>query len=117
MKNAGIFQPVSPAHSIFIDSPPVADFTATPHEGLAPLTVRFEDRSYGAPTSVEWDFGDGSPISNKSTEMHTFSETGKEYNVSLTATNTHGASTATKIIRTLMGARSRAVTPVNGITG
>jgi beta propeller repeat protein len=105
----------SPAHTIFVNSPPIADFTATPLEGLAPLTVRFEDRSYGDPTSVEWDFGDGSPLSTESTAMHTFTETGKEYNVSLTATNAHGASIATKIIRTLMGARSRAVTPINGI--
>ncbi|MCU0630960.1 MAG: PKD domain-containing protein [Methanoregulaceae archaeon] len=107
---------ISPGHSVFIDSPPVADFTATPLEGLAPLTVRFENRSYGAPTSVEWNFGDGTPISTASTEIHTFPETGKEYHVSLTAANTHGDSTATQIIRTFMGSRSRSVTPVNGIT-
>jgi beta propeller repeat protein len=106
----------SPAHTIFVNSPPVADFTATPLEGLAPLTVTFVNSSYGAPTSVEWDFGDGTPLSNKSTEVHTFSEIGREYKVYLTATNAHGASTATKTIRTLMGARSRAVTPIYGIT-
>jgi beta propeller repeat protein len=106
---------ISPAHTIFVNSPPIAGFTATSLEGLAPLTVRFEDRSYGAPTSVEWNFGDGSPVTSENTEVHTFTETGKEYNVSLTATNAHGTSTATKIIRTLMGAASRAVTPINGI--
>jgi beta propeller repeat protein len=104
-----------PDHTIFVSSPPIADFTATPLEGLAPLTVTFVSSSYGAPTSVEWDFGDGSPLSAESTEVHTFTETGKEYNVSLTATNAHGASTAAKTIRTFMGARSMAVTPVNGI--
>ncbi len=68
---------ISPAHTIFVNSPPIADFTASPLEGLAPLTVTFVDKSYGAPTSVEWNFGDGSPLSTESTEIHTFTETGK----------------------------------------
>ena len=48
--------------------------------------------------------------------IHTYTETGKEYNVTLTATNGHGSSTVTKNIRALMGARSIATTPINGIT-
>ena len=56
------------------------------------------------------------PGTNGSTVIHTFTETGKEYNVTLTATNGHGSSTATKNIRTLMGAESMATTPINGIT-
>jgi beta propeller repeat protein len=107
---------VSPGHTIFVNNPPFADFTATPLEGLAPLTVTCTDRSYGNPTSLQWDFGDGSPTVAGSTVQHTFSDTGKEYIVTLTATNGHGSSIATKSIRTLMGAHSLATTPVNGIT-
>jgi beta propeller repeat protein len=106
----------SPVHTIFVNSPPIADFTATPLEGLSPLTVTFTDRSYGAPTNLTWDFGDGSPATAGSSVIHTFTETGKEYSVTLTATNGHGSSTATKNIRSLMGAGSTATTPINGIT-
>ena len=105
-----------PGHMIFVNSPPIADFTATPLEGLSPLTVSFADRSYGAPTNLTWDFGDGSPVTRGSSANHMFTEIGKEYNVTLTATNGHGSSTATKNIRTLMGAHNIATIPINGIT-
>jgi len=105
-----------PGNTIFINSPPRADFTATPLEGLSPLNVTFIDRSYGAPTSLTWDFGDGSPTVSGNTVQHKFSGTGKEYIVTLTATNGHGSSIATKTIRTLMGTYRIAKTPVNGIT-
>ena len=95
-----------PSHTIFVNSSPIADFTATPLEGLSPLTVTFTDRSYGAPTSLTWDFGDGGPVTNGRSVNHLFTETGKEYNVTLTATNGHGSSTATKNIRTLMGVKA-----------
>ena len=105
-----------PGHTIFINSPPIADFTAEPLEGLSPLTVTFTDTSSGAPTNLSWDFNDGSPLSEGSPVLHTFTETGTEYPVTLTATNGHGSATATKNIRTLMGAHSIATTPVNGIS-
>jgi beta propeller repeat protein len=110
---------VSPGHTIFVNNPPVADFTATPLEGLAPLTVTCTDRSYGDPASLQWDFGDGSstvPTVPGTTVQRMYSEIGKEYTVTLTATNGHGSSIATKSVRTLMGARTIATTPVNGIT-
>jgi beta propeller repeat protein len=107
---------VSPGHTIFVNNPPIAEFTATPSEGLAPLAVTCIDRSYGDPTSLQWDFGDGSPTVSGTTVQHTYSDTGKEYMVTLTATNGHGSSIATKSIRTLMGAHTIATTPVNGIT-
>jgi beta propeller repeat protein len=105
-----------PRHTIFVNSSPIADFTATPFEGLSPLTVTFADRSYGAPTNLTWDFGDGSPVTTGRSVNHVFTEIGKEYNVTLTATNGHGSSMATKNIRTLMGAHSTATTSINGIT-
>jgi hypothetical protein len=38
---------------------PVADFTASPTSGPAPLTVVFTNTSTGDYTQVRWDFGDG----------------------------------------------------------
>lgn len=107
---------VSPGHIIFVNNPPIADFSAAPLEGLSPLTVTCTDRSYGAPANLTWDFGDGSPLHSGRLVEHTFTGTGKEYNVTLTATNGHGSSTAAKNIRTLMGSHGIATTPVNGIT-
>ncbi|MEJ5315147.1 MULTISPECIES: PKD domain-containing protein [Anaerolinea] len=37
----------------------VADFSYSTREGVAPMIVAFTDRSSGAPTAWEWDFGDG----------------------------------------------------------
>src|SRR3990170_6576233 len=39
-------------------SPPVADFSASPTSGVAPLIVNFSDLSAGSITSWAWDFGD-----------------------------------------------------------
>lgn len=63
-------------------SHPIADFTATPVSGFAPLTVRFTDRSSGA-DAFRWKFGDGgtSPAENPS---HTYVTPGT-YSVSLEA--------------------------------
>jgi PKD repeat protein len=44
---------------VVTDPAPVAEFTATPLRGGAPLSVAFEDLSNGAITSWSWDFGDG----------------------------------------------------------
>ena len=73
---------------------PVTDFTGTPTNGGAPLTVAFTDQSTGSPTSWAWDFGDGgtSTVQNPS---HTYTAPGT-YTVSLTATNAGGSNTMTK---------------------
>lgn len=67
---------------------PVANFTATPVNGMAPLAVQFTDTSANGPTSWSWDFGDGSSSTSKN-PSHTYSTTGT-YNVSLTASNSAG---------------------------
>ncbi|MEW6053884.1 MAG: PKD domain-containing protein [Nitrospirota bacterium] len=74
---------------------PVANFTASPTSGTAPLTVNFTDTSTGSPTSWAWAFGDGgsSTLQNPS---HTYNNPGT-YTVSLTATNANGSDTETKI--------------------
>ncbi len=45
---------------------PVAQFTANPTSGCAPLTVKFTDQSGNKPTSWEWDFGNGQVSSQES---------------------------------------------------
>jgi hypothetical protein len=47
-----------------IVTPPLADFTATPLSGKAPLTVQFNDTSLNSPTSWVWDFGDSGNETN-----------------------------------------------------
>lgn len=75
----------------YIQAGPVtlkANFTATPSQGPAPLTVRFTDRSEGAMIWL-WDFGDGSTGSMIPDPMHTFLEDG-QYTVSLKVDNQVG---------------------------
>jgi autotransporter-associated beta strand protein len=68
---------------------PVASFTATPTNGVAPLNVSFTDTSTGAPTSWHWDFGDAS-TSTMQNPAHTFAA--GTWLVSLIASNEYGAS-------------------------
>ena len=76
---------------------PEANFIAEDHEGDAPFTAQFTDKSTEGSydiTAWEWDFGDG----GQSTEQnpgHTYDLTGT-YTVSLTVTTAAGASAFTR---------------------
>jgi len=74
---------------------PTASFVATTTSGFTPLTVKFVDTSINGPTSWVWTFGDGNSefVQNPT---HTYSSPGT-YSVTLTATNSIGSSTATKV--------------------
>ncbi len=74
---------------------PTASFVATTTSGLTPLTVKFVDTSINGPTSWVWTFGDGNSefVQNPT---HTYTTEGT-YTVTLTATNSIGSSTATKL--------------------
>jgi PKD repeat protein len=74
---------------------PTASFVATTTSGLTPLTVKFVDTSINGPTSWVWTFGDGNSefVQNPT---HTYTSEGT-YTVTLTATNSIGSSTATKL--------------------
>jgi PKD repeat protein len=61
---------------------PVANFSATPIAGTAPLTVRFTDQSTGSPTFFNYDFGDGINATARN-PVHTYKFPGT-YNVTLT---------------------------------
>ncbi|MFA5416341.1 MAG: lectin like domain-containing protein, partial [Methanoregula sp.] len=72
----------------------VADFTATPRSGMAPLNVSFSDLSTGSPIAWNWSFGDGIFCTQKN-PWHNYIQPGM-YTVSLTATNSAGSNTSTR---------------------
>jgi uncharacterized protein (TIGR02145 family) len=98
---------------------PLAEFSATPLNGQAPLNVDFSDLSINNPASWLWDFGDG----NNSAEQnpsHTYNTAGM-YTVQLTVENEHGSDTEIKadyITASVTGNPPIAgfiATPTNGI--
>ena len=74
---------------------PLANFSATPRSGSAPLAVSFTDTSSNAPTDWAWSFGDGSSSAQQH-PSHTYTAAGS-YTVSLTATNGDGSDGETKV--------------------
>ncbi|HEY7543447.1 MAG TPA: PKD domain-containing protein, partial [Blastocatellia bacterium] len=91
----GVARPQGPKHDAGCyetqQSPqaPVADFSASPVSGNAPLAVQFTDLSTGA-TAWQWDFGDGGSSTQKN-PLHTYQNAGS-YTVVLTASNAAGMS-------------------------
>ena len=70
--------------------PPVADFSGTPSNGSAPLTVQFTNQSTGA-TGWAWDFNnDGVVDSTVQSPSFRYTAAGT-YSVKLTATNNAGS--------------------------
>jgi beta propeller repeat protein len=76
-------------------NPPVADFSATPLSGKAPLKVKFTSTSTGNPTAWKWNFGDGSPLSTEKNPEHIYAKAGI-YTVKHTAINAYGRDTEIK---------------------
>jgi PKD repeat protein len=102
----------------FMPSPaPVADFTAGPTSGVAPLTVTFTNLTSGAVTTYSWDFGDGT-ISAQVNPSHTYTSAGV-FTVSLTATGPGGNNTRTKnsFITATAAPPPVCVTPPAGMVG
>ncbi|HSL82840.1 MAG TPA: PKD domain-containing protein [Thermoanaerobaculia bacterium] len=71
---------------------PEADFGFTPNR----LTVSFEDRSTGSPTSWFWEFGDGQ-TSNSRNPTHTYAAAGS-YTVTLRVRNSVGEDTTSRVV-------------------
>ena len=74
----------------------IADFEAEPARQGMGRTVRFESRSSGAPSSFQWDFGDGTPPSSKRSPAHAYATPGL-YTVTLTASGARGTDDRTRI--------------------
>lgn len=75
---------------------PSVSFTSDKTSGCDGVTVKFKNASTGAIGYV-WDFGDGSPTSNAIEPTHSFNGPGKNYTVTLTATNALGCTNSTTI--------------------
>ena len=76
----------------------LADFSALPAAGTAPLSAQFTDQSKAsdAITAYLWDFGDGSPLSTVANPLHTYTTEGA-YTVRLTVTAGAHQHTTTKV--------------------
>lgn len=83
---------------IAVPGPPIADFSATPLSGCAPLTVDFTDLSddnNSAITSWSWNFGDGNTSTDQN-PSHQYANAGT-YTVTLTVENGCGEDSEVKI--------------------
>jgi PKD repeat protein len=72
---------------------PVADFSASPTSGTAPLKVKFTDQSTENPVTWQWNFGDGKTSIDQN-PTHTYVSDGT-YTVKLTVKNKTGSDTVT----------------------
>lgn len=97
-------------------TPPVADFSAAPLSGYAPLTVQFTNLSTDAAT-YEWDFGDDTDHTTLNNPLHVYYTPGS-YQVTLTATGTSGTDTEIKsnyiIVNAQPPAADFSATPLTG---
>ncbi|PWT98041.1 MAG: hypothetical protein C5B52_12765 [Bacteroidetes bacterium] len=73
---------------------PVANFTASPTSGCAPLVVSFTDQSTNNPKFWNWDFGNGQ-LSNAQNPIAVYSIPGT-YTVTLVVRNLDGTNATTK---------------------
>lgn len=80
--------------TVIVAEPPVANFTASPLSGAAPLRVEFTDTSLYAPTGWLWAFGDGM-TSTVQHPVYTYTQPGV-YTVTLTVSNTAGSHSKTR---------------------
>lgn len=75
--------------------PPVAVAVATPETGGAPLSVQFDSAGSSDPDGIitlfEWNFGDGSTVSQGQNPTHVFQQPGN-YDVTLTVADDDGLS-------------------------
>jgi len=80
-----------------IEKPVLANFTACPTQGIAPLSVQFTDLSQGNITSWLWDFGDET-TSTQQNPVHVYDpQEDPKYTVCLTVTGPEGSDTETKV--------------------
>jgi len=84
---------------IRIKQGPQPEFTSKPLQGCDPVTVHFKNISFDSSSTIisyEWNFGDGSPVSNDTNPVHVFHDDNADslsfYFVTLTATSKDGCS-------------------------
>jgi len=97
----------SPCDTLGIDNHPLADFRPDPSD-TNHLAMQFWDVSSYLPAEWLWDFGDGSPISQDTSPVHTFPAPGF-YTVCLTVGNVYGVSSKCKVVEVKVSSTEEAV--------
>ena len=80
--------------TFLLNAQPVANFSATPQSGCAPLVVNFTDLSSGTPSSWRWDLGNGT-ISFLQNPSVTYFTPG-QYSIKLVVQNAQGRDSITR---------------------
>lgn len=91
---------------------PLAQFTATPTTGYAPLSVQFTDSSLGNPDNWTWQFGEGN-ISHLQSPQYTFTQSGV-YTVNLTSVKNSMSNTSANRTITVNPKADFTITPSMG---
>ena len=101
---------------------PVAQASATPSQGLPPLTVQFSSAGSsdpdGDPLTYSWNFGDGSAASTQANPSHVYAAAGP-YTATLTVSDgkpSPGPGTATAVVEVGRRPTLTISQPVNGAT-
>jgi len=77
-------------------TPPIAEFTGAPTEGVAPLAVQFSDLSANTPTMWDWDFQDDGFVDASTPSPSYVYAAPSLYTVRLTARNGFGSDAAVR---------------------
>jgi len=113
--NAGGEVQITKPDIISVVVTPVANFTAEPKTGSAPLLVKFMDASDGNPSKYYWDFGDKTTSLEKN-PYHLYKSAGV-YTVSLTVSNKEGFDTKTdQIVVTSVPVAAFAANTTSGLS-
>ncbi len=78
-----------------IDAPMMADFSAEPTSGPAPLHVQFTNNSTGDYDTCTWEFGDGETNNDCTDPTHEYTQPGT-YTPTLTVSGPEGSDTLTR---------------------
>ncbi|MCK4765211.1 MAG: S8 family serine peptidase, partial [Candidatus Aminicenantes bacterium] len=83
--------------TVMNNEPPVADFTANRSVVIEGDIINLTDQSTNSPTTWEWTFTGGIPAISTEQNPTTIYNTSGTYTVTLTASNSNGSDTETKI--------------------
>jgi PKD repeat protein len=83
--------------TVYVPSPPAAEFTASATNIEEGQSVTFTDQSTNSPTSWSWTFEGGTPATSTDQNPSITYNSAGTFDVSLTVTNSGGSDTETKI--------------------
>jgi len=92
----GLYESKTATVGVAPQKTPDADFDSNVSSGIAPLDVKFTDKSTNSPTDWVWNFGDGA-TSTDHNPVHTY-KAGGTYKVTLTASNAFGSDSVADFI-------------------